>query len=214
MVQTGPAQAQSRTTFCQVPEKSNNVWNSLICNTWLQLKPVGLKRSGRLKDRGTKEREGGVRREGIHGVPTPFKALRGRHRRASINMPMHTQACTHAHASRSWSARWLCKEHRRKGVAGKARRETWEHRLLYCHFPAEKERKKWEAKERRWSLSQAEFPTRAPQVVCAQLGHVQTPPPKKGKKLEERVHKYFGTNLIRNLGQVTLGVKIPLSSVG
>ncbi len=42
VVQAGPAPAQSHMTCCQVPEKSNNVWNSLIRYAWLQLQPVGL----------------------------------------------------------------------------------------------------------------------------------------------------------------------------
>lgn len=41
-VQAGPTRAQSHMTCCQVPEKSNNVWNSLIRYAWLQLQPLGL----------------------------------------------------------------------------------------------------------------------------------------------------------------------------
>lgn len=85
VVQAGPAPAQSHMTCCQVPEKSNNVRNSLIRYTWLQLQSLGL-REKFCTDWSTLVPKGW----GGHWV---------RHEGQGINMPMQTQACTHTHAS-------------------------------------------------------------------------------------------------------------------
>lgn len=141
VVQPGPARAQSHMTCCQVPEKSNNVWNSLIRYAWLQLQPLGLQRKFLLI-------EAPWHKRGRRGLQRHWV----RHRGPGINMPMHTQACTHTRTHTMFGyvhvihiqLNMICKCTHTKGQRSSVKLgETWEHwPLLRHHFPAEKNRKK------------------------------------------------------------------------
>ena len=90
---TRPGPAESHMTRCQVPEKSNNVRNSLIRYAWLQLQSVGL--WGNFVPIEATWQQKKIRRRGGGGGSWGWWWHRVRHGGQDINMPMHTQACTH-----------------------------------------------------------------------------------------------------------------------
>lgn len=85
-VQAGPAPAQSHMICCQVPEKSNNVRNSLIRYAWLQLQHVGLwAKFVLIEDWNTLAEKGGL---------GALLGTRWEGKWSGRNMPMQMQACT------------------------------------------------------------------------------------------------------------------------
>lgn len=140
-------------TRCQVPEKSNNVWNSLICYTWLQLQPLGLngKVSRDWSTLGTnRERDCGCTLWDTGGQVLTCPCT---HRHAHT----HTFSYVHVkHIQFNTVRRCIDIDGQRSSVELD---ETWEHwPLLHHHFPAEKNRKKVREKERKGGLCQVTHP--------------------------------------------------------